>query len=745
MEQIRLRTQHAGFELHPAWNQSRSWSALALAEEKISQHRQTQKPEFCSATVFEEWLKCCRRWAKFVLRRAFPDDERFNSIILAFCMKLAARQSSDRIDQNAVQENFTNITSEMMLALDLETDQTPLAALVERCWPFDEEQIDSVVSAVSKRFLAELFCFVEVKAEDELISLLDYPIVSSELLNEASMFVDEIGDEHSTQDNMIGGSLPALFEYITQFPYESQLVNFSRRPIRRRLEVPVLADRMLVFQTPDGSPVLNMAMSPDGEKIALTTMSGDLVWMELVDGSFDPMVDEGRFNECSQVSLAWTPDGSYLFALVEDELVSWSAADGTETSIASVSEKCTGIIGFLDAHHIVLSHAEATFTVLDLAWPNLSASEKGLHGYDSWNLKGTTSLSVPDGNKSAVLSPCFDEIDQDARIISLHNPRYVAISNLSKKVLNLIQAEGCYQVASGDGGRIAVVAGRHIGGFDYGVSDDGVMQADPEFFSTHTWIDPFEGGRRVRVRYAEALPIRETAISPDGRWYAVAGDFFLVEGQGPIPDTGSDALVRVWDNRSYKPRCVLAGIIKSPITCVTFSPDSRYVFASDNGGRLLAWSLEPLHRPAYSGDVAPTESVATEDISVEFAKPSRVRPIHVPEIEDSPPAHDQKDRRDQWQCSSLGCDDVVSARIAGVHDFAERCGVDVDDLDISPDDYCPECYSEKVLPESEFRWWFASGRRQEGHGVENVRPGRYGPCDDTSPGDEDCTRRREGD
>ncbi|WP_298864385.1 hypothetical protein [uncultured Gimesia sp.] len=35
-------------------------------------------------------------------------------------------------------------------------------------------------------------------------------------------------------------------------------------------------------------------------------------------------------------------------------------------------------------------------------------------------------------------------------------------------------------------------------------------------------------------------------------------------------------------------------------------------------------------------------------------------------------------------------------------------------------------------------------RRRRGYGVSKVLPGKYGPYDDTSPGDENATRAREG-
>ncbi len=105
----------------------------------------------------------------------------------------------------------------------------------------------------------------------------------------------------------------------------------------------------------------------------------------------------------------------------------------------------------------------------------------------------------------------------------------------------------------------------------------------------------------------------------------------------------------------------------------------------------------------------------------------------------------QKEVFTGWHCQSCGCRDGVSAALANVDKDLPFGAHRPNHDEFSPDDYCPECYWEKVSDTIPPKHWDVSGRRREGHGAENVRPGFYGPIDDTSPSDENVTRKREGD
>ena len=105
----------------------------------------------------------------------------------------------------------------------------------------------------------------------------------------------------------------------------------------------------------------------------------------------------------------------------------------------------------------------------------------------------------------------------------------------------------------------------------------------------------------------------------------------------------------------------------------------------------------------------------------------------------------QDEKSEGWHCRSCGCRDGVSAALANV-DKDLRFNIDRPNHDkYSPHEFCPECYWEKITGTGPPKYWEVSGRRREGHGIENVRPGHYGPHDDTSPGYDDATRKREGD
>lgn len=656
-------------------------------------------------------------------------------------MKRFAREEGEEINANEVQELFTNVVSEMVTALDLQAGQTPLATLIERCWKFEESQLDSVLSAVGDRILAELECFAPIREGEHPGNSGNDPIVSQELLERVCRTVDELGaGPFGTGRRFTGVSIYSVFEYTIQFPYETADIDWCRTPVRRRMRLPLL-DNMLVYALPQPSALQNISVSPDCERIALNSASGSLVWLKLVEGKFTANVAEDVFSTEHGVSLSWTPSGLQLFTLQKGEMHTWDDNSHNRLGI-KLDERYTCISGFLDEEHVVLGHHDAAFVVLDLRWPAIPPSTSRLDALPDSHL--TQRLGHGYGH-SVSLCPTYDTIDDDVKIIACHSLGFVIVTNLEKTVEQIIRLVGCEHISVLDGGRSFIVTGGQVCGIEFAESDDGPAESFPDYRATHTCIESPGGGRLVQVQYRLGCTIQATAVSPDSRWFAVAGDFCLIPGVGSIPDTGSDAIIRIWDAQTNKPVCVLSGVIQSPITCVSFSPNSVYVFAGDSDGRVMAWNLEPVLCRDYPIDtddcnggieiVEDTPPAHTQH-SVEIDKPAN-------QVLSKP--HQRSKKREEWTCGSRGCDEIVSAAMANVDKDLSFEGHRRYHETISPHDYCPECYWELVTGEPHPKWWELPGRRRQGHGIDNVQPGKYGPSDDTSPGDENVTRRREGD
>ena len=101
--------------------------------------------------------------------------------------------------------------------------------------------------------------------------------------------------------------------------------------------------------------------------------------------------------------------------------------------------------------------------------------------------------------------------------------------------------------------------------------------------------------------------------------------------------------------------------------------------------------------------------------------------------------------RNDWKCQKCGDDSGWSALLADAEKHLAKAGFTVSDDLLSSADYCPECFWELVTGNEPTPDLLPTMRRKRGYGVSNIPPGKYGPYDDTSPGDENYVRKLEGD
>lgn len=119
------------------------------------------------------------------------------------------------------------------------------------------------------------------------------------------------------------------------------------------------------------------------------------------------------------------------------------------------------------------------------------------------------------------------------------------------------------------------------------------------------------------------------------------------------------------------------------------------------------------------------------------AKDSESRLLAIPQM--------QKEKQVYWTCQKCGDDECWSALLAGTEQILSDGLLAMAPIDVSSADYCPDCFWCLVTGEEPTPDLLPTMRERRGYGVSNVQPGRSGPHDDTSPGYDDATRKREGD
>lgn len=114
-------------------------------------------------------------------------------------------------------------------------------------------------------------------------------------------------------------------------------------------------------------------------------------------------------------------------------------------------------------------------------------------------------------------------------------------------------------------------------------------------------------------------------------------------------------------------------------------------------------------------------------------------PVH--QVYSEQPSMNQ--RTDSWKCEKCDDDSGWSALLANAERHLAQAGFHVPNS-LSAADFCPECFWELTTGDEPTPDLLPTMRRRRGYGVSKVLPGKYGPYDDTSPGDENATRAREG-
>lgn len=91
-----------------------------------------------------------------------------------------------------------------------------------------------------------------------------------------------------------------------------------------------------------------------------------------------------------------------------------------------------------------------------------------------------------------------------------------------------------------------------------------------------------------------------------------------------------------------------------------------------------------------------------------------------------------------------GDDSGWSAATAEAEKHLARAGVKIPADALSAVDCCPECFWELVTGKEPTQDLLPTMLRR-GWGIDNLSAGKYGPHDDTSPGDENYVRQLEED
>jgi WD40 repeat protein/tRNA A-37 threonylcarbamoyl transferase component Bud32 len=301
------------------------------------------------------------------------------------------------------------------------------------------------------------------------------------------------------------------------------------------------------------APVLGVALSPDGERIAT---AGSEKAITLWDARTGTKLQALHGHAAAVLGVAFSPDGERLASAGEDQTVRiWDATGGK-------------LLFTLHGH---------SMSVLDLAYSpdgRVLATAGGDETVWVWNAVKGKALRTLRGHTGAVRGVTFSP--DGSRLASAGGDHTVRL----------------WDAAGGQ--TVRTLRGHAAPVLGVAFSPDGTLLASAsEDRTVKTW-DPGTGQELHTLRgHAEA--VYRVAFHPDGRLLASAG---------------GDRAVKLWDAISEPEPLTLLGHA-SPVAAVDFSPDGRRLASAGSDHAVRLWDVETgLEERILRGHVGPVRAVA---------------------------------------------------------------------------------------------------------------------------------------
>jgi WD40 repeat protein len=290
----------------------------------------------------------------------------------------------------------------------------------------------------------------------------------------------------------------------------------------------------------DDGPIVSLAFSPDGRRVAACGEGGLHAWD--VAGGRPPAVVSHEF----PYQVAFAPDGLSVLTHDEYDLLSWDASGG---QLRKLAQATGGVCAFaLDPAGRVAVYSNVDFLSNDLQW--YSFDQGGW--VDEWTGLG------PTGGFVLSFSP-------DGRLALPSNSRLVLYDVASRSALadvEIPQGPRVLLAYSPDGSRITCGGGRRLVVF---VAD--TLQGTVELANCPAVVAELRSGRAY---------FSGVAFHPSGRFLAA---------------TSNDGTVRLYDAATWKlAQAYDWGIGK--LTCVAFGPDGALGAVGGEGGEVVVWDVE---------------------------------------------------------------------------------------------------------------------------------------------------------
>ncbi len=350
-----------------------------------------------------------------------------------------------------------------------------------------------------------------------------------------------------------------------------------------------------------GDQILTEAISPDGDTLAVGTVSGDI---RLFDAATLRQV--GSLADTQQAPLS-----GIAFAADGRRLVSWGGSQAnvgqgfyqpaapiivwdlsTRRPIGDIfgDPELTGGGLLADGNTLVAQEPNHPKPGASLA--EIQARQPPqVQAWDLTTRSRSTRFPVPDGKVDSV------SVAADGHTIVLGGPHGVEIVDTATGRSQALSGVRGMPVLSPDGRTLLVVAPGAGQAATYGfIAPPG--SADIDVYDVAT-------GARRGTAHRHSGPVISLAWAPDGSSFA---------------SVGADRLTVVWDATTLQPRQVFTGHA-GPVTQVVYARDGRTLFTAGQDGALLAWDLtetrgmDTLTRPpgpgaTYGGYVAPGGRIA---------------------------------------------------------------------------------------------------------------------------------------
>ncbi|MEV4637701.1 hypothetical protein AB0J80_10145 [Actinoplanes sp. NPDC049548] len=375
----------------------------------------------------------------------------------------------------------------------------------------------------------------------------------------------------------------------------------------------------VVIRHSESFPLVSMAVSPDGRRIAGAGWGRVMVWA--ADGRTGPRIYHSPHPEYT--SVAFSPDGRRIAASTSERTVQlWNVSDATRGLTLRGHHGPVNDLAFSsDGRRLVSASDDSTVrvwdttTAADPATVSLPTSPGMLSEDGGFTAASTTpgtisvfptrtpqtamtlrhgptgkgmSLAISRGGGSVAAADTDSEQiywwrtaagDEPAvlecpRRPDLITPNFPAVSD-DGRVLAVYCGDGGVRVWRGGDRRIAA-GSKGIGSI--AINRDGTLVAmspdEPDTNEMLLW-NPFAGSAPRRLKGQGGF-VEHVRFSPDGRLLATASD---------------DGAIRIWTLAGDNDPVVLTGIIGSP-GALSFSPDGKLIAALGTDDTLRLWHTD---------------------------------------------------------------------------------------------------------------------------------------------------------